>query len=123
MPRNGRRPPSSPSSPQTDAARLRLDRLERLQWLTEALSAASTREEVTRIIFDRGLSLVDASAVSLFWERRPGELELLHGLGLSEEYVAGYRRIFADEPLPGAEAYRDQQPVWYGSRVPLLSEL
>ncbi len=104
-----------------DPARLRLERLERLQWLTEALSAAATQEEVTRIIFDRGLSLVDAKAVTVFWERRPGELELVHGLGLSEEFVSGYRRIFADEPLPTAEAYRIGEPVWLRSRAEITA--
>jgi GAF domain-containing protein len=105
------------SQPRADPAHLRLARLERLQWLTEALSAAVTREDVARIIFDRGLGLVDASAVSVFWERRPGELELVHGLGVSEEFAAGYRRVFADEPFPAAEAYRDLRPVWLASRA------
>jgi GAF domain-containing protein len=98
-----------------DAARLRLERLERLQRLTEALSAAATREEVARIIFDRGLSLVDAMGIAVFWEKRPGEIELAQGLGLSEEFASGYRRVFADEPLPSAEAYRTGEPVWLAS--------
>lgn len=104
-----------PERARPDPAGLRLARLERLQWLTEALSAAASREEVTRIIFDRGLQLVDARAVALFSERRPGELELVHGLGVSEEFAAGYRRVFADEPLPTSEAYRDMAPVWLPS--------
>jgi GAF domain-containing protein len=108
----------SPVEPKrADTAGLRLERLERLQWLTEALSAAVSREEVARIVFDRGLSLVEAKGVMLFWERRPGELELAQGLGLSEEFVSGYRRVFADEPLPSAEAYRTGQPVWLASRA------
>jgi GAF domain-containing protein len=102
-----------------DLARVRLDRLERLQGLTEALSAAATREDVTRIIFDRALALVDARAVTVFWERRPGEVELVHGLGLSDEFVRRFRRIEADEPLPVAEAYRAGEPVWLASREEL----
>ncbi len=111
--------PSNPA--RWDPARLRLERLERLQWLTEALSAAASREEVARIVFDRGLSLVDAKAVTVFWERRPGELELMQGIGLSEEFASGYRRVFADEPLPSAEAYRSGQPVWLASRAEIAA--
>ncbi len=98
-----------------DVARVRLDRLERLQGLTEALSAAATREEVTRSIFDRGLGLVDAGAVTLFWETKPGEMTLVHGLGLSDEFVQRFRRVDADEALPVAEAYRTGEPVWLAS--------
>jgi GAF domain-containing protein len=107
--------PRTPDAPPADPARLRLARLERLQSLTEALSAAASREEVTRIVFERGLALVDASTVTLFWERQPGELELLHGIGLSEEVAASYRRVFADEHLPSVEAYRSGEPVWLAS--------
>jgi GAF domain-containing protein len=102
-----------------DPARVRLERLERLQGLTEELSAAHTREEVLRVIFERALSLVDASAVMLFWERSPGELELIHGLGVSDEFVQRFRRVFADDPLPMAEAYRTDRPVWLASRADL----
>jgi PAS domain S-box-containing protein len=98
-----------------DQSRQRLERLERLQWLTAALSAAATREEVTRIVFDRGLGLVDASAVTVFAERRPGELELVTGLGISEEFASTYRRVFSDEPIPAADAHRTGEPVWLGS--------
>lgn len=99
-----------------DPARVRLERLERLQGLTEELSAAQTREEVLRVVFERGLALVDASAVMLYVERAPGELELLHGLGVSDEFVQRQRRVLADEPLPVAEAYRTGKPVWLASR-------
>lgn len=97
------------------AARVRLERLERLQGLTEALSAASTPEEVGAIIFDRGLGLVGARAVTLFWEVAPGELELVHGLGLSDLFVQRFRQLSADEALPSAEAYRTGEAVWLGS--------
>src|SRR6266540_114387 len=95
-----------------DPARVRLERLERLQGLTEELSAAQTREEVLRVIFERGLGLVDASAVMVYLERAPGELELLHGLGVSDEFVQRHRRVLSEDPLPIAEAYRTGKPVW-----------
>lgn len=98
-----------------DAAELRLERLSRLQGLTESLSAALTPEEVGAIIFDTGLGLVGAQGVTLFWEVAPGELELVHGLGLSEEFVRRYRRIRAGSHLPSVEAYRTGEPVWLGS--------
>jgi len=98
-----------------DPAELRLERLSRLQGLTETLSAALTPEEVGAIIFDRGLGLVGAQGVTLFWELAPGELELVHGLGLSEAFVRRYRRIRTDAAIPSGEAYRSGEPVWLGS--------
>jgi PAS domain S-box-containing protein len=98
-----------------EPARVRLERLVRLQGLTEELSGAQTREDVLRVIFESGLALVDAKAVMLFWERAPGELELLHGVGVSDGFVQRFRRVFADDPLPAAEAYRGEKPVWLRS--------
>lgn len=102
--------------PHGKAADLRLERLGRLQSLTEALSAAASREDVARIIFDRGLALVDASAVAVFWERVPGELELVHAVGISEEFATAFRRVYADEPLPVAESLRANEAIWLRSR-------
>jgi GAF domain-containing protein len=98
-----------------DAAAVRLERLERLQALTAELSAAATPPEVARIIFDRGLSLVGARVVTLYWERGPGELELIHGLGVSEDFVQRFRFIGPEAPLPSAEVYRTGRPVWLGT--------
>ncbi len=67
------------------------------------------------MVFERGLAVVDARAVSIFSEKRPGELELVQGIGVSEEFASGFRRVFADEPLPSAEAYRTGEPVWLSS--------
>ncbi len=105
---------SSEASP-TDAAGVRLARLTRLQALTAELSAAATPQEVAAIIFQRGLDLVGARVVTLYWEQAPGELEMVHGLGVSEEWVQRYRRIAADTPLPSAEVYRTGKPVWLGT--------
>lgn len=99
-----------------DAAALRLERLGRLQSLTEALSAAATSEEVARIVFERGLALADASAVAVFRERAPGELELIHGAGISEEFASAFRRVFLDEPVPVAAALKGEEAVWLRSR-------
>lgn len=104
-----------------DPARVRLERLEKLQGLTEELSAAQTRDEVLRVVFERGLGLVDASAVVLFWERVPGELDLVHGLGLSEERVLRLRRVQADDALPIAEAYRSGRPIWLATEGEIAS--
>jgi GAF domain-containing protein len=98
-----------------DPARVRLDRLERLQGLTAALSAAVTPEQVAAIIFDRGLGLVGARVVTLFWEQSPGQLELVHGLGLSDAFVQRFRVLGPDVALPSAEAWRTGEPVWLGS--------
>lgn len=108
------------SAPSPD--QLRLERLARLQALTAELSAAATPEEVARTIFDRGLSLVGARAVTLFWETGPGVLELVHGLGLSEPFVARYRTIHADTPIPSATAYRTGAPVWLGTSAQIAAE-
>jgi GAF domain-containing protein len=98
-----------------DPAEVRLARLGRLQALTAELSAAATPQEVAAIIFQRGLDLVGARVVTLYWEKAPGELEMVHALGVSEEWVQRYRRIGADTPLPSAEVYRTGQPVWLGT--------
>jgi len=112
-----------------NAADLRLARLARLQSLTAELSAAATPPDVARIIFDRGLSLVGARVVTLYWERVPGELELVHGLGVSEDFAQRFGRISPDTPLPSADAYRSGEPVWLGTpaemrqRFPEAAEL
>jgi PAS domain S-box-containing protein len=98
------------------AARVRLERLSRLQWLTEALSAAATPGDVAATIFGRALELVDARAVTLFLEHAPGELELVHGLGLSDDFVQRYRRVAPGTRLPGAVAFRTGKPVWLRSQ-------
>ncbi|HYD40543.1 MAG TPA: GAF domain-containing protein [Anaeromyxobacter sp.] len=111
------------------AADVRLARLSRLQELTAELSAAATPQEVARIIFERGLSLVGARVVTLYWERTPGQMELVHGLGVSEEFVQRYRRIDAGTPIPSGEVYRTGQAVWLGNpdalarHFPLAAEL
>lgn len=99
----------------SDPARIRLARLERLQELTAGLSAAIEPGEVARLIFDRGLALVEARAITLFWEGATGELELLHGLGLSEAFVQRHRILSSDSSLPIAEAFRTGEPVWLGT--------
>jgi GAF domain-containing protein len=91
--------------------------LERLQRLTEALSQAATLGDVIRVVLERALAFVDGGAFLVFWERRPGELELVHGLGLSDEHASRYRRISAGEPLPCAEALRTGEPVWLRSQA------
>jgi PAS domain S-box-containing protein len=106
-----------PEPTPADPVPSRPEHLKRLQRLTEALSAAATLGEVTGVVLDRALGLVEARAVVVFWERRPGELELVQGLGMTEEYASGYRRVFADEPLPCAEAYRTGQVVWLRSQA------
>lgn len=111
----------SPTERPTDAASVRLDRLERLQGLTAALSAAATPDEVAGLIFVRGLALVGARAVTLFWEAGEGELVLLSGLGLSDEFAQRYRRVTPDAALPSAEAYRTGAAVWLGTRDEIAS--
>jgi GAF domain-containing protein len=64
---------------------------------------------------------VGAQGVTLFWEAARGELELVHGLGLSEEFVRRFRRVRADAGIPSAEAYRTGEPVWLGSPAELAA--
>lgn len=118
----------APSAPADPLAR-RLARCEQLHALSEALSAAATTEEVASIVIERGLALVEASAVSLYLEREPGVLALVHAVGLSERFLAALRTIPAGAPLPHADAFRSGAPVWLrspadiASRYPAASEL
>jgi GAF domain-containing protein len=102
-----------------DPARVRLVRLERLQALLEELSAAQTRDEVLRVVMEHGRSLVDASGGALYWERAPGELGLVHAMGLSDGCAGRGSRVLAEDPAPVAEAYRTGRPVWLASRAEL----
>ncbi|HEY6098048.1 MAG TPA: GAF domain-containing protein, partial [Anaeromyxobacter sp.] len=95
----------------------RLDHLERLQRLTEALSAAATLGDLTRVVVDRALDLVEASGVVVFREHGPGELDLVQGLGVTEEFASAYRRILSGESFPCAETYRTGEPVWLRSQA------
>jgi GAF domain-containing protein len=102
-------------APDRDA--LRFDRLERLQGLTAALSAALTPEEVAQLIIGEGFGLVPARAVMLYWEQSSGELELVYGFGLSDEFAERSRRLDFSSRSPATDAHRSGESVWLGSRA------
>ncbi|ABC82792.1 GAF domain-containing protein [Anaeromyxobacter dehalogenans] len=92
--------------------RLRLERLERLQEVTAALGAAASSNAVAGALERLALPLLRASAAAIFWERAPGELELVHAVGLDPAFATRRRVIRADERLPSADAYRTAAAVW-----------
>lgn len=91
---------------------LRLERLERLQEVTAALGAAASSEAVAGALERLALPLLRASAATIFWERAPGELELVHSVGLDPAFATRRRVIRVDARLPSAHAYRTGAAVW-----------
>jgi GAF domain-containing protein len=92
--------------------RLRLERLERLQEVTAALGGAASSEAVAAALERLALPLLHASAAAVFWERAPGELELVHAVGLDPAFATRRHVIRVDERLPSADAYRTGAAVW-----------
>jgi GAF domain-containing protein len=104
-----------------DRDALRFDRLERLQGLTAALSAALTPEEVAQLIIGEGFGLVPARAVLLYWEQPSGDLELVYGFGVSDEFAGRNRRLDFSIRSPVTDAHRSGEPVWLGSRAEIAA--
>jgi GAF domain-containing protein len=69
---------------------------------------------------EHGLGLVEANKAALYWERAPGELGLVHALGLSDGDAERWSRVRADDATPMAEAYRSGRAVWLPSRAELV---
>jgi len=105
-------PPEPTGAP---AADVKLERLERLQWLTAALSAAVTPEQVAGAIFEQGVGATGAWGGNLFWESEPGQLDLVHAFGLAPEHAAALPGLVACGQSPSAEAWRTGQAVWLES--------
>ena len=110
----------APASP-TAAVDLRVERLERLQWLTAALSAAVTPEQVAVAIFAEGVGATGAWAGNLLMETEPGHLELVHAFALAPEHAAAATELVACGKTPGAQAWRSGAPVWLESGPALLA--
>ena len=111
-PARGRQPEAEPGP---DRDEVRFDRLERLQGLTAALSAALTPEEVAQLIIGEGFGLVPARAVMLYWEQPSGDLQLVYGFGVSEQFAEMHRRLDFSARSPATDAHRSGESVWLGS--------
>jgi K+-sensing histidine kinase KdpD len=88
-------------------------RATRLLAVTSALSAASSVDEVTRVVLDMGLELVEASRgfVAHVDETR---IEILGSRGYSDDRAPRSRALAGVPPAEGPlmEAIRTREPVW-----------
>lgn len=100
--------------------RLRLERLERLQEVTAALGAATSFEAVAGAVERLALPLVGAGGAAIFWESRPGELELIHAVGCAEGFAARHRTVRVDERRPAAAAHRGGEALWLHTAAELV---
>jgi signal transduction histidine kinase len=98
-------------------AELALQSLLRLQAVTASLAGALTPAEVSHVVVEQGLGLLDAVAGSVLWATTPDALEVLDAFGLGEEVAPGRRCGIDALPTPLRDAYRTGRPVWLESGV------
>jgi signal transduction histidine kinase len=79
--------------------------------VTTALSEASSMQDVTSVVMDRGLSVMEASGAILV-QADGNALHVLGSRGIRPEVLP---RIARDTHGPIAEAIRVRQPVWFES--------
>jgi signal transduction histidine kinase len=96
-------------------AELAIQSLLRLQAVTASLAGALTPAEVSHVVVEQGLGLLDAVAGSVLWATTPDGLEVLDAFGHGEEAAAGWRCATDALPPPLRDAYRTGRPVWLES--------
>ncbi|KYC43851.1 histidine kinase [Scytonema hofmannii PCC 7110] len=106
------------------------ERIARLQSITAALSESLTPAQVSDVIVEQGMAVLDASSalVALVNENRT-ELHIVRAVGYEEDLVEAWSCFPIDSPAPLAEAVRTGQPVWTApredriARYPHLAEI
>jgi PAS domain S-box-containing protein len=94
------------------AAERAAERTRGLQWVTEALSAALTPAEVTRVVVEQGMALLGASAaVVVLLDPVRGRLELVGHRGYPTAMMTEWHSFSPDEEVPLAESVRTGEPV------------
>jgi GAF domain-containing protein len=96
------------------------DRIARLQLVTASLSEATTSERVTRVLVRQGIAALGASSgVVALLAGNGSAMDVVASVGQSDGSTQASRRLqlMADHPL--AEAIRNGEAVWVGSRADL----
>jgi signal transduction histidine kinase len=91
------------------------ERTRSLQALTAALSAARTRDDVARELFELGLPTVGAHAAGIWYRAGLDRVVLQAWSGLDSGLAAELRDVSLDQPVPIAAAVRTGHPAWLGS--------
>ena len=96
-------------------------RTEQLQLLTAELAAATSLEEVARVVVLAGQRAFSASTSTLVMaDWNTGEAVIVRGLGLNEAMDRQFARFPLSLGIPATEAMRTGSPVLVGSRDELL---
>ncbi|BCM89544.1 autoinducer 2 sensor kinase/phosphatase LuxQ [Abditibacteriota bacterium] len=105
-----------------------------LQELSQALSAASTPDEVASIGVERCVESVGAVGAIFVtpYENDGGETKLClsQSRGYSAEAVAGWSKMSLSDPTPVAQAFQNDEAIWVGdvetpaqiARFPILAQ-
>lgn len=100
-------------------ARLEAERaltaLRRLQGLAVSLSSPLLPEAVGRLVFDNGLSILEAKTGTLALARGEDELTIAYAFGWPKELLGQWRVFRADARSLVAEAFRTRAPLWIES--------
>jgi signal transduction histidine kinase len=87
-------------------------RATKLHAAAAALSRATTRDEVARIVVGQGLAATDARAAVAYFLSDDTSLVYAASQGLPEEAIGRLRTLPVDAPLPLCNAVRTNTPVW-----------
>lgn len=110
-------------------ARAALDRTLRLQSLTQALSAARSREELVEVAVEQGLQALGAAAGSMaLLDERTMRLKV-RAVGYAPGLAEAWRDVALEERFPLSDAVREGDPIFLRdagerlARYPHLAEL
>jgi signal transduction histidine kinase/CheY-like chemotaxis protein len=104
-------------------------RLEALTDLSNALCTALTREEVARVVVDRGMRAANADTCVLYVKREDGALELLADRGAAAEVIEQVRHLDPSTPNASLRALQTGESLWveteegYRSLFPELADI
>jgi PAS domain S-box-containing protein len=87
-----------------------------LQAVTAALSVALTPAEVSEVIIQQSISVLEASGGAVMLVTEEGEsLEIVRATGYSEAGLKPFLRFPLAVPIPASDAVRSGEPVWITS--------
>jgi PAS domain S-box-containing protein len=102
------------------AARRRSDRAGRLYAVAVALAAATTPDEVTKVVLHEGVAALGARGAGVVLPATGSRLTIADTIGYSSDVVERLRAESPQAELPAAHALRNGEPVWLESRDEIL---